>query len=260
MNHPTDAVLTRYATGGQGLDDVALWSIETHLDTCADCRARLTVGPETEAVLSRVATAMNDEIGTTAPARYRRHQAVQRRWFTFMLLPWLVMTLAVLACAVILDAAESSLPSLVLLVAPIAPLPGVAVAWSRKTDPAWELITTTPAAGLAMVLRRTLVVLVVVVPALLVAGAGDPLGLILLPSLAFTAAAIALGALVGVRRAAIALGSAWTLAVLFPSVLTESPSPLLRPDSTAVWALAVVVAAAVAARSGNHFRRLSSGN
>lgn len=38
MTHPTIAVLARYAGGGRGLDDAALWSIEVHLDTCAVCR------------------------------------------------------------------------------------------------------------------------------------------------------------------------------------------------------------------------------
>ena len=61
-------------------------------------------------------------------------------------------------------------PSLLLLLAPVAPLLGVAAAWARGTDPAYELVAATPRAGLYLVLRRTLAVLVVVIPALTVAG------------------------------------------------------------------------------------------
>jgi hypothetical protein len=144
----------------------------------------------------------------------------------------------------------------------VAPLPGVAVAWSQRIDPAWELIATTPAAGLAMVLRRTLVVLVVVLPALLVAGVstGTSLALTLLPCLAFTAATLALGAFVGVRRAAIGLALAWSAAVLLPSVVTRSLSPVLQSGSTAVWAVTTAALAAIIAPAATRFRRLTSGN
>ena len=39
--HPSLAVIARYAGGGAGLDDAAVWSVEVHLETCPDCRARL---------------------------------------------------------------------------------------------------------------------------------------------------------------------------------------------------------------------------
>ena len=88
-----------------------------------------------------------------------------------------------------------------LLLAPLAPLPGVAVAWSRRADPAWELIAGTPSAGLTMLLRRTAVVLVLVIPVLAAFGASvhraNP-ALMLLPCLAFTAATLLLGSFVGV--------------------------------------------------------------
>ncbi|GAA0266591.1 hypothetical protein [Cryptosporangium japonicum] len=262
MTHPTPAILTRYAQGGGGLDDASLWSIEVHLDTCADCRAHLAT-PATADLLERVAVSLDQAIRTgPAPTPARRPAlSVHRRWLAWTLLPWLAMTVAVVTCGVVLDFAQPSLPSLVLLLAPVAPLPGVAVSWSRRVDPNWELLATTPSAGLAMVLRRTLAVLVVVLPVLLVAGlsTGISVALTLLPCLAFTACTLALGAFVGVRTAAIGLGLAWSGAVLLPSLATESLSPLLRPGSTALWAFAAVAFAAVVPLVATHFRRLRSG-
>ncbi|WP_329459902.1 hypothetical protein [Streptomyces sp. NBC_01497] len=266
MTHPTTMVLARYADGGRGLDDAVLWSIEVHLDACAACRGHLAANapPAMTDLLDRVAVSLDQAIHTSPlPARQRtRAGAVRRRRFAWTLLPWLAVTVAVVGCGVLLDSAEPRLPSLVLLLAPVAPLPGVAVAWSRRIDPVWELIATTPAAGLAMVLRRALAVLVVVLPALLAAGVstGISLALVLLPCLAFTAATLALGAFIGVRRAAIGLGAAWSAAVLLPSLATGSLSPVLQPGSSGVWLVTTVALAAIIPFASTHFRRLTSGN
>ncbi|MEK8174581.1 hypothetical protein NKH77_52840 [Streptomyces sp. M19] len=77
--------------------------------------------------------------GEPAPARQRTRAVAAHRWrLAWTLLPWLAVTVAVLGCGVLLDSAAPSLPSLVLLLAPVAPLPGVAVAWSRRIDPVWS--------------------------------------------------------------------------------------------------------------------------
>ncbi len=262
--HPNLAALARYADGGSGLDEAAVWSVEVHLEVCPDCRARLagSTSDSTRAFLDRVADELGREIAAgPSPVRVRRlWSAVHRRWLVVSLLPWLTMTVAVLGCAVLLQGLLPGLPPLVLLVAPLAPLPGVAVAWTRRTDPAWELIAGTPAAGLAMLLRRTAAVLAVVVPVLALVGArtGASLAVTLLPCLAFTAATIAVGAFVGVRRAAAGLAALWALAVVAPSLATAQLPALLRPDSAGVWALVVVSLAGLAAARADSFRRLSS--
>lgn len=262
--HPNLAVIARYADGGPGLDEATVWSVEVHLETCADCRARLAGSStgDTRTLLDRVAADLDRGIAA-GPAPVRPHRpwsAVRRRWLVWALLPWLTMTVVVLGCAVLLESVRPGLPSLVLLLAPVAPLPGVAVAWSRRQDPAWELIAGTPAAGLTMLLRRTVAVLAVVVPALVLAGAGTglSLALVLLPCLAFTAATIALGALVGVRRAAVGLVAVWVLAVVLPSLVTAGLPVVLRPGSAGVWALATVALAGFIGARADSFRRLSS--
>ena len=264
-SHPAPAVIARYADREADLDEVTVWSVEVHLEDCAQCRARVagSTTDDSQALLARVAAGVDHAIAAgPAPARRRHWSPARNRWLAGHLLPWLMMTVAVLACAVLLQALQPGLPSLVTLLAPVAPLPGVAIAWSRRHDHAWELIAGTPAAGLAMLLRRTAAVLAVIVPALALASTrtGVSLALALLPCLAFTAATIALGAFVGVRLAAVGLGVAWGLAVVVPTVVTAELPAVLHPGTSVAWAGLTVVLAVVAASRADHFRRLSSHN
>ena len=263
--HPSPAVIARYADREADLDEVTVWSVEVHLEDCADCRALVagSTTDDTRALLARIAAGVDHDIAVgPAPARHRRWSVARNRWLVWHLVPWLSMTVAVLGCAVLLQALQPGLPSLVSLLAPMAPLPGVAIAWSRRHDPAWELIAGTPAAGLAMLLRRTAAVLAVVVPALALASTrtGVSLALTLLPCLAFTAATISLGAFIGVRLAAIGLGVAWSLAVVVPAVVTAGLPAVLLPGSSGVWALLTLTLAGFAATRDDNFRRLSSHN
>ncbi|MEV4343843.1 hypothetical protein AB0J83_05135 [Actinoplanes sp. NPDC049596] len=263
--HPTLAAIDRYAAADPGLDEATVWSLEVHLEECADCRARLAGGTTdgSRALIDRVAQELDREIAAgPAPARRRWFRpAVRHRWAVAALLPWVSMTISVLAAAALLGHWMPSLPSFVLLVAPLAPLPGVAAAWSRRADPAWELIAGTPAAGLTMVLRRTAAVLALVIPALAVtgmAGAGTPTALMLLPSLAFTAATLLLGSLIGVRRAALGLMGVWTAAVVAPSLAVAELPVVLEPASAGVWAAVTAVLAALIFLRADSFRRLTS--
>lgn len=261
--HPNPAVIARYADRDAGLDEVTTWSVEVHLEDCPDCRAVLAAHTADGArdLLDRVAAGLDQGIAAgPGPAPRRRMSAARHRWLVWRLAPWLTMTVAVLGCAVLLESLRPSLPSLVALLAPIAPLPGVAVAWSRRFDPAWELIAGTPAAGLAMLLRRTAGVLAVVIPALTLASArtGVSLALTLLPCLAFTAATIALSPLIGVRRAALGLGAAWTAVVLIPAAMTAELPLVLQPAASPAWALLTVSLAGAAVTQASRFRRLTS--
>lgn len=264
--HPTLGEIDRYAAGEPGLDEATVWSIEVHLEGCADCRARLAGGTTaaSRTLITEVAAALDREIaaGPTPRARAFFRTPVRQRWFVAVLLPWVVMAAAVLGTAALLTHSLPHLPSIVLLLAPLAPLPGVAAAWSRRTDPAWELIAGTPSAGLTMLLRRTAVVLVLVIPVLAAFGAvganrANP-ALMLLPCLAFTAATLLLGSFVGVARAAIGLMAAWAAAVVAPSLATAELPVLLTPAAAGPWALGTVALAALTLLRAGTFRRLTS--
>ena len=264
--HPTLSEIDSYAEGGPGLDEATVWSIEVHLESCGDCRARLagSTTATSRALIAQVAAAVDREIaaGPTPRSRAFFRTPVRQRWFVAALLPWVAMTAAVLGTATLLTSILPQLPSIVLLLAPLAPLPGVAAAWSRRADPAWELIAGTPSAGLTMLLRRTAVVLVLVIPVLAAVasvGASRPNpALLLLPCLAFTAATLLLGSLVGVQRAAIGLMAAWAAAVVAPSLASAELPVLLEPAATGAWALLTVVLAALTLLRAGSFRRITS--
>jgi hypothetical protein len=261
-DHVAATMLERYATGGAGIGADALWAVESHLESCAPCRERLGEAvarrsPETMSLLARVQANLATEVARSPRMPARRLQWWLRRrvapWAPPGLWPRMAMTLLVLAAAVGLDLAGSSqaFPSLVLLVAPVAPLLGVAAVWSVGLDPAHELVVSSPRAGLYMVLRRTLAVLVVVIPALTVAGwlADASPARWLLPCLAFTAGALALGELIGLRWSAGALALAWTAGVITPSVLAARTPVLLELASLPYWAgLIAVIAVALVLR------------
>ncbi|WP_424186288.1 zf-HC2 domain-containing protein [Actinokineospora sp. G85] len=229
--------------------------MEAHLETCADCRAGLgeTVrasAPEVSAALDAVWLRIA-EAAPAAPAPARAAWRWRRAWAPPALGPWIGTGLVVAALAFLIDLAATTpgVPSLVLLVAPVAPLFGVAAAWARRFDPMHELTAATPGAGLPLVLRRTAAVLAVVIPALALAGWATGLSpaLWLLPCLAFSTGTLALGSLVGVGRAATALGLAWTGFVITPALATRVTTPLLGPDWLPAWAAAAAVAVAVVA-------------
>lgn len=248
-DHVPVTVLERYATGGAGIGADAVWAVEAHLEWCAPCRHRLGEAvarhsPETTSLLARVQGNLAAEVARSPRMPARRLPRRVARWAPPGLWPRLAMTLLVLAAALGLDLVSSS-RLLVLLVAPVAPLLGVAAVWSAGLDPAHELVVASPRAGLYMVLRRTLAVLVVVIPALTVAGwlAGASPARWLLPCLAFTAGALALGELIGLRWAAGALALAWTAGVITPSMLAARTPLLLEPASLPYWAGVIVVIA-----------------
>jgi hypothetical protein len=269
--HISASELDRYATGGASIGADTLWAVEAHLEWCAPCRQRLgeTVArrsPEAMSLVALVHTNLATAVARSPrmPARRLPWWLPRRvgRWAPPGLWPRLVMTLLVLAAALCLDLADGSglLPPLVLLVAPVAPLLGVAAAWSVGVDPAHELVVASPRAGLYLVLRRSLAVLIVVIPALTVAGwlTGASPARWLLPCLAFTAGALALGELIGLRLAAAALALAWTAGVITPSVLAARTPMLLEPVGLPYWAGLIAVIAVTLMLRRNAYTGLRS--
>ncbi|MEU4527672.1 hypothetical protein AB0F49_05535 [Micromonospora ureilytica] len=245
--HPTPTLISQYASGGADVDDTTIWAVEAHLEGCAACRAVLTdaADPGTRDLLDRVADGIASGIAT-GPGPVRRHRLL-RTGVAARVLPWLVTATGLMLAAALFEWTFDSLPSLVLLIAPVAPLLPVAAVWSRRLDPAWELTATMPRTGLPLLMRRTLGVLSAVIPVLAVAGwfTGHSPGLWLLPVLGFTAGALALGTVVGVDRAALALAVAWSAGVVVPSLADGHLPAILTGGSLPGWALTTVALTAV---------------
>ncbi|GAB3283734.1 zf-HC2 domain-containing protein [Kineosporia babensis] len=262
--HPEVLALELYTAGDPGLDDAEVWSIEAHLETCEQCRQQQTgilarVDPSGADLLARVADGLDLQIAAgpppaPAPARF----AVRQRWAAWSLAPWTGMALGVLAAAWLLSRVSPGETSMVLLLAPVLPLLPVAGSWSRYADPAWELLAGSPRVGLWMLLRRTLAVLLVIIPALLLVSfmIGLAPALWLLPCLGLTLSTLALSEKLGVTNAAVGIWALWTVGVLLPSFWSADVPPVLSSSATPVWGALCLIAAAVVAIRARGYARL----
>ncbi|GAB6899095.1 hypothetical protein [Kineosporia succinea] len=258
--HPDATLIDRYTTGDPTLDDVSVWSLEAHLESCEQCRAQQvsvfrTTGDD---ILQRVAAALDEGIATGPGPQPVPRLAARRRWAVWSLMPWLAMTFGILAAALGLGAFAPEHPSPVLLLAPVLPLLPVAGSWTRYSDPAWELLGTSPRTGLWMLLRRSVAALLLVIPVLLAASwiVGLAPALWLLPCLALTLTTLALSDRFGVVRSALSVWALWTAGVLVPGVVTAEVPTVLTASATPVWAAATVIAAATVAVRARGFARL----
>ncbi|WP_328545108.1 zf-HC2 domain-containing protein [Streptomyces europaeiscabiei] len=253
VEHASTRLIDGYARGDKDIAADEVWALEAHLEGCRACRDRLSAAaeasaPDVAALIGTVWSDLQPRLATTPTMpRRRRWSARLSRWLTPTMAPWLVMVMSVTLLALLLDLADTGTGygsgpgqvSLVLLLAPVLPVLGVAASWSRGLDPAYELTASVPRAGLPLVLRRTASVLAVVVPALLAGGwvTGVTAAQWLLPCLAFTSTTLALGGVLGVTRAALALIAVWAAVVVAPALATSRTPLALQTDGLPVWGL-----------------------
>ncbi|MER5961151.1 zf-HC2 domain-containing protein [Streptomyces sp. NPDC002057] len=240
--HVTETLAAHYARGTAPETDA--WSLEKHVESCGGCAARVSAAVRSGAA-GPVLASVRDELLTSlghrpapaaAPGGALRHAPVagsppgRRARFWWAVGPalrgsWVVAVLLVVGGAFALahGAGFRGARSLLLAVSPLLPLAGVAVSYGRHADPLYEITAATPSGGLRLLLTRTAAVLAVCVPLLTAAGAllppvaGFPgAAAWLLPGLALTLGALALGSFVGCRAAAATLGGGWLLAVTGP--------------------------------------------
>ncbi|WOX15745.1 zf-HC2 domain-containing protein [Streptomyces sp. N50] len=265
VEHASARIIDRYARGLGGGDDLTadeLWAVEAHLEMCRVCRDRLAAVvasdvPEVAALVGSVRDGLEPRLDV--PVARRRYRPVRvSSWLTPTMVPWVGMVVSVTLLALLLDlvgggygfGVGAGRVSVVLLLAPVLPVLGVAASWSQGLDPAYELTASVPRAGLQLVLRRTASVLAVVVPALLVGGwaTGVP-GVTavqwLLPCLAFTSTTLALGGVVGVTRAAVAVVAVWAAVVLTPTVAADRTTFALQAGGLPVWGLVLALGVGV---------------
>ncbi|WP_351222969.1 zf-HC2 domain-containing protein [Streptomyces sp. NPDC002133] len=187
-------------------------------------RTRLAAMPDAPGTGTSTATGLRRAV--------RSARAVARRmWAAGPALheAWLVALGLVVVAAVGLGygAGFAGTRPLLAAVAPVVPLAGVALSYGRRADPLHEIAASTPSGGLRLLLARTATVLTVSVPLLTVAGAVLPgragmpgAAAWLLPGLALTLAALALGSYVGCRAAAALVAVGWLSAAVGPALVT----------------------------------------
>ncbi|MFJ4323647.1 zf-HC2 domain-containing protein [Streptomyces tricolor] len=177
---------------------------------------------------------------------------------------WLpaVLAVAVAALALSYGAGVAGARALLLAVAPVVPVAGVALSYGPHADPLHEVAAATPGGGLRLALTRTVAVLAVSVPLLTLTGlllpsSGAPAAAAwLLPGLTLAPASLALASFVGIRVAAGVTGGGWLCAVLAPVVLAPGTAATARlaeqlsrcldgTTAQAGWAAAATLSAAL---------------
>ncbi|MFB1048660.1 zf-HC2 domain-containing protein [Streptomyces chrestomyceticus] len=260
--HVDVAVAARYAEGA--LTEPEAWSLEKHVEGCSRCaatvsaavRATVPAGAVLEsvrgAVLEEVQGAVLEEVRGTSLDEARGallsggaegagprpsttplpQRLVRMLWSAGPALrgSWLFALLVVCAGAAVLGygAGFAGARPLLLALAPVLPVAGVAFSYGPHADPMYEIGAASPSGGLRLLLTRSAAVLGVSLPLLTAVSAllpGTP-GLPaapawLLPGLALTLGALALGSYVGCRTAAGVVAAGWASAVLLPVIATR---------------------------------------
>ncbi|MFD8815400.1 zf-HC2 domain-containing protein [Streptomyces sp. NPDC059627] len=275
--HASENLAARYAAGT--LPEADACSLEKHLESCTSCATRVST-----AVRNTPAGVVLDEVrdlvltaapltqgarGTARPAPTGRQPTTHLRPTLWSLGPalrgtWLLALLSVTLGALLLNRAAGyeATRTLLLTLAPVIPVAGVALSYGPHADPLHEITAATPSGGLRLALTRTAAVLGVSLPALTLTGAALPASgapgaaAWLLPALALTLGSLTLASYVGCRTATAVTGGGWLAAVLVPALAAHGgPLTARLADRLAVcfdgaqagWAVAAAVCAALLA-------------
>jgi hypothetical protein len=258
--------MRRWAEGTDSMAEGA--SVERHLLACPSCRARAS---DARPVLDFAAVwaRTRDQIETPRssagerllrwcglPANDARLVALS----TAFRVGWLVGVVAALAFATVAAAFGHTRGLWVFLtIAPLAPCVTVAFSYDGRLDPALGPELVTPYSAVRLVLLRTVAVLVLALPAVVLFGLMIP-GLTpltwLLPAVGFVAAVLAASTWTTPLRAAIAVSGTWLVLVSLLAASSVAPDAVGRARWQLVFlALAVVAGAVFVARKG-HLREL----
>ena len=265
--HLDEATLRAYADGHPL--SVAGPSVEAHLVECPDCRVRL-------------GDVMSHEPVDRAWAAIRAHVETPRRSLAERLVGWFgvsaesarllaavpafrgawllgVLTVSLFAGIAALFAGDSGL-TLFLIVAPLAPVAGVAASFGGDADPAHELVTVTPYSATRLLLLRTGGVLATSTPVMVLVGLLMPgpawLGVAwLTPAAAGVVLTLLLTPLFGSTPTAATLGAIWSLAVVSANRVSD-PATVVEPAMQLVMGALALVALAVLVLRQSSFEHL----
>ncbi len=207
-------------------------AIEAHLMSCAGCRAELAdvatladgelVNQQSvwDGVLDRVdrpTRSITERVIGVMPVRPDTAKLLATT--PALRLAWLAAVVFVAAFAVAAARVEGDGPWLLLVMAPLLPIAGVATAYGPALDPTYEIGVAAPLSGLRLILLRTLAVIATTIPLLVVAalvapGGGWVVFGWLLPSFALVAIALALSTAISPERAGVVVGVGWLVALV----------------------------------------------
>jgi hypothetical protein len=244
--HADDQLLRRYV-GGQ-LDGVLAASVEQHLIRCVRCRAAIAAHvdrPMLDAVWSAIRATAQAPAPGVAERVLRRlglsdSDALLLSTAPSLQASWLVGLVAALGfAAAAVGFGGTAGVGVFLLVAPLAPVAGIAVAYGPDADPSYEVTAAAPYSGVRLVLLRAAAVLVTALPLALVGGLLLPAPswaavAWLVPALAFTTVVLAGSTWTSPSRAGAAVAVCWSV-VVAAVVLGDVPLVLIDPTALVLY-------------------------
>lgn len=149
-----------------------------------------------------------------------------------------------------------------LVLAPLVPVLGVALAYGPKVDPVHEIGLATPIRGLRLLLIRAATVLavsmVVLTGSVLLSAASNVLAFAwLLPALAMTSLALSLMTVTTPRRSVAAVSIGWALLVAVVQGATDDSLAIFGPLAQTASLVAAAIAAGVMIKRRERFDRVS---
>lgn len=207
-------------------------AIEAHLMICARCRAELAdvtswddhglVNQQSvwDGVLERVdrpTRSITERL--LGVLRVRPDTAKLLATTPALRLAWLAAVVFVAAFAVASARADGDGPWMLLVIAPLLPVAGVATAYGPALDPTYEIGVAAPMSSLRLTLLRTLAVIATTMPLLAVAalvapGGGWVVFGWVLPSFALVAITLALSTAMSPEHAGVVVGAGWFVALV----------------------------------------------
>ncbi len=246
--HLDDDTLRRYVERTDSLTEGA--SAEQHLLACAPCRARVTAAASVIELsvidLAAVWDRTRDAVEVPRPSVFERllrgaglpaHEARLVAVASAFRGVWLAGVAAVLAFAALAAAVGHARGVwLFLAVAPVVPCLVVASSYDPWMDPALEPELVTPYPALRLILLRTIAVLALALPAVLLFGLvvpGETAFAWLLPAVGFVTVVLAASTWVSPLRSAIVVSLAWLAVVWLLAARSGSPGAVLQARAQA---------------------------
>jgi hypothetical protein len=249
--HLDDDILRRYVERTDSLAEGA--SVEQHLLSCEPCRARVSTAAVGVIDFAAVWDRTRDAVEVPRPSVFERllrtaglpaHDARLVAVASAFRSAWLVgvtVILAFAALAAVMGQARGMW--LFLAVAPVVPCLVVASSYDPWMDPALEPELVTPYPALRLILLRTIAVLALALPAVLISGLVLPTQApfaFLLPAVGFVAVVLAASTWVSPLRAAVVVSSAWLAVIWLLATQSGPPGEVLQARAQAGFTVLAV--------------------